>query len=249
MYHSVDGLSGNSSTSNIAPAAMQRQPRQNPQSTATSPDVNLNPSTISAGTSHLNTTFAAYTGVTGIPISCATNTKSITNANTAKPQGRNAILDSTINQESTVPALMDKPTAMWPCALHELERYNKDMDWSSNMFNLISHQMDANLAFLEIPPDILPLNNDKASRLEGELLVITNNKNRTVPGMNGPDAGISQLSQLSNQLSVLHHWSCVLAGHAKSPFPRRNPVQSSQSALINEPAFKIGGILVGTCVR
>ncbi|KAL4974208.1 hypothetical protein BDW66DRAFT_153130 [Aspergillus desertorum] len=188
---------------------MRRRPRQNPQSAATSPDVNLNPSTTSAGTSHLDTTFAAYTGMTGIPISCATDTRSITDANTAKPQGPNAILDSTIDRESTFPALMDKLTAMWPCASqlnsHEPERYDKDMDWSSNMFDLIGHQMEANLAFLEIPPGILPLNNDEASRLEGELLVITDNENGTGMPLASPRTCDSYSSVAERHLVLACH--------------------------------------------
>ncbi|KAL4976933.1 hypothetical protein BDW66DRAFT_133510 [Aspergillus desertorum] len=242
MYRSVDTLSGDSSVSNISPAAIRRRPRQNPQSAATSPGINLNPSATSAGTSHLDTTFAAFTGATSIPTSCGTDTRYIADTNTAKPHGPNSTLDSTIDRESVFPALMDKSTAMWSHVSqlnsHEPEGYDKDMDWSTNMLDLIGHQMDASLAFLKIPPGILPLNNDEASRLEGEFLVITDNENGTVPVRNSPDAGISQLSQLSNRLSVLHRWSCALGGCVESPFPRSTPAQASQSPLINEPAFK-----------
>ncbi|KAK1146587.1 hypothetical protein N8T08_003017 [Aspergillus melleus] len=62
-----------------------------------------------------------------------------------------------------------------------------DMDWSFNMFDLISQHMDTSFAFLETFPGILPLDHSEDSCPEGEFPITTGNDNDLGPDRTNPE--------------------------------------------------------------
>ena len=234
MYRSAENATRNVS-SPISPSAIRKAPSRARTASKSEVNVNTTPSTTAeitppttSETTDLDTTLAPYPSGTGMPPGFGTTPSFLPDPIPSKPPPSDSVVERTTDQEPVIQVPMEEPAPMW---------LDHDMDWSTNMLDLVGQQMDASFAFLETLPDMLPPNICSDANLEAGFLTTMKPPKDMAARRGSADARVLQLSQLSNRLSTLHRWSCNVAGYYQPAFPCSAPNQGCPLPLINDLAF------------
>ncbi|RAL03664.1 uncharacterized protein BO80DRAFT_442248 [Aspergillus ibericus CBS 121593] len=225
MYRLADS---SCDSSNISRSAARRpRSRESSLVVASNIDTNLNPSANTAdksNTSH-NATSSPDMDVDAVPVA---------ESNMGVP--------ITADLGQLFPSSVDSSTGMWSCVSqpiwHDLEGQANEQDWASHMLNSIDQQIDGPLSCLDTVPSLFAWGNSGCTCLGSELLMTTNSIGGMVDNRDSPDAGISQLSQLSSRLSSLYRWSCAAADNQESSSQSNDSSEAYSNSLINDVAFK-----------